>query len=151
MDTILIEALKAVGEAYANAGWLAALATLLMFGIRIFRAGPLQNRIPERVRWKVWPQWLKWLLPFALSLAGAAILSAVGGMALWPAIIGAVVTALGSILGHNGTKMIGEAVDGARLAKDPGYVPSKWREVGSIVVPLSGAAREARQKVRKWT
>ena len=140
------EMLKQLGEAYLTSGPWGALAFGLGFTVRIYRTDYIQDKLPPYLKWAGWPQWVKFVIPFGLGIASSAIMAVMGGAMIWPAILTALISAVLATLGHKGTKAFGEAIDNRKIKEEPGYVPSKFRAVGSIVLPMSKAAKDARQK-----
>lgn len=135
METLIPQLLEAVASAYDNAGWLAAVATLLMFGIRIYRVGAIQDILPAAAQWSAWPMWARYLVPFLLAFAGSLILALVGKVAVGVAIAGALTAALSSIGMHKGTKALGKAESAVR-GLTPGYQPSPFRKIVSAIFPI---------------
>jgi hypothetical protein len=138
METLINEMVPFFKDAWVTAGWLGVLGGVLMFAIRIFRLGPVQDRLPPKARWDAWPTWLKWLSPFIGALAGMAIIQIAGGIAWAPAIAAAITAAVLSIGGNAGTKKLGEIEAKRQLAKDPNYVASFPRRIAGPIVPVPG-------------
>lgn len=129
MEALINEMVPFLKDAWATAGLLGAVGGVLMFAIRIFRLGLVQNRLPAKVRWAAWPTWLKWLSPFVGALAGMMVIKVAGGMAWAPAITAAIAAAIVSIGGNSATKTAGAMLDKAIVYKIPGYKPGRWREL----------------------
>lgn len=135
-DPLMTELVEALRAAYASGGWLGVLAVVCLFAIRIFRLPFVQSRLPAKGRWSAWPEWLKWTAPFILSFVGALLLKYLAGMGWAAAALGAVVSAAASILGHSGTKKLGELEWKYKTGKDPGYVPSPLRDAATALIPV---------------
>jgi len=135
VDPLISEFAEALRVAYSNGGWLGVVAVVALFAIRIFRLPFIQSRIPARGRWMAWPEWLKWVAPFALAFIGALLLKYLAGVGWGGAALGALLSAAASIFGHHGTKKLGELEWKHKTGKDPNYKPSPWRNVGSIAIP----------------
>lgn len=135
METLIPQMIEAVAEAYANAGWIAAAATILMFGVRIYRVPLVQGMLPKEAQWSAWPVWARYLVPFFLAFSGSLVLALVGKVAVGVAIAGALTAALTSIGMHKGTKALGKAE--AKVRKlTPDYMPGTSRKVLSTIVPI---------------
>ena len=148
-DPLVTELVAAMQTAFASGGWLAVLAVVLLFAIRLFRLDVVQRLLPIRGRWTAWPQWLKWMLPFVLAFGGALLLKYLAGVGWTAAVISALTSATGAIVGHKGTKLVGELEGLAKRAKDPDYTPSPYREVGSIVIPTAKFVERHGMPIRK--
>lgn len=127
------EALTAIGDVYANSGWIAAAGTFVMIALRLFRLDAVQSALPASARWDSWPKWLHFVAPFALGAVGAIIVAVSGGMG-WPmAIAGAINAGMASVALHHGTKAAGVLEFILRSKK---ATPTKAREALSIIVPI---------------
>ncbi len=137
MDPMINEIVEAVSQAYTQAGWWAVMATVAMFGIRIFRLDFIQASLMPKARWAAWPTWAKLAAPFGLAFLGALILSVIGGVGWQTAVVGAIGAALMSIGGHHTTKAIGTIQATRALAKgiEPPKVDTVARAARSLVVP----------------
>ena len=139
METLLNELIPVIQQLWAEAKWLGALGAVLLFGIRAFRLDPIQKKLPAKIRWKAWPQWLKWVAPFAVAFAGAMVWKMGAGLEWGTAVAFALTSACTSILGHEVTRAAGDVADMAKLAKNPTYQPGWLRKAVSPVVPVSKA------------
>lgn len=127
---------------FARALWGAvgiwALPVLVVvFGVRFYRLPGIQAAIIPRWRWGSMPMWGRLALVVAASLAMTLATSLIAGMGAQAALVAAVPVALSAILGHKGSKFAGHALQAVAQKTDPLYVPSKFRKLASIIVPLN--------------
>lgn len=137
MEQLINEAIPIFQQLWAEAKWLGLLGCALLFGIRFFRLGAVQEKIPDKLRWlrwDTWPQLLKWAVPFLFAFAGALAWKMGAGFSWGAAVAFAVTSAAASIFGHKVTKKIGE-IEGAK--RGPDHEPGKFRKLGTFVIPLS--------------
>jgi hypothetical protein len=157
MELLITDTVEALGQAYEQAGWWGVLAVSLMVVVNVYRLEVVQMAVVKlnpKAGWAAWPQWVKLLVPFALSFVGALILKVVGGLGWGAAIAGAIGTALTAIGGHHAIKTIGQADTRKKLAKDPDYKASAaksiilgvGRIVGSHGLPPPGDPDEKEPK-----
>jgi len=115
----------------------AAVGTVLMVLLRLYRSEKLQNFLPKRARWDALHPAAKLALPFAVSLVGSLLLSLGGGAAVLSSLPAALMAALAAIGFHHGTKAFGQAETNMALKREgPSYEPSLARRAASIIVPL---------------
>ena len=71
--------LKTVFGGYEQYGLLYALGAGLSGLVALLRSGPIQQALPAKLRWSGFPQWLKYLAPFALAAVGSALIAVATG------------------------------------------------------------------------
>jgi hypothetical protein len=136
-----------------GASW-ATIGILLTGIIRIYRLDTIQNvlaKVAPHFCWYHWPQWLKYLVPFALAAVASLFTVTLGGTgSLVTVVVTALITGLTSMATHAGTKEAGKAVDKVLLRKDPEYTPGPVRNAVGLALPV-GKSVKLNQMLKEWT
>lgn len=138
-----IDALKHLGVDITVNGAisLASIAPGVAALFRLFRMPFAQNTLAavatkypwaKALVWDEWPEWAQWLSPLVVSLLVGGVTAAAGGAGIGTALGAAVVSWLGAIGIHTGTKQIGHAA-----TPMTSKLPYHAREAISLVVPLN--------------
>lgn len=139
MEPLLNEIILVAQQLWAEAKGLGLLGAALLFGIRIFRLPAVQAKVPAKIRWRRWPQLLKWAAPVVFAFAGTLAWK-IGADLGWGAAVTFALTSAGaSIITHKVTKQVGDVEGKAKLANDPTYQPGWIRKAARLVVPISKA------------
>jgi hypothetical protein len=132
---------------FDSVGYWALPVITVMLGVRVFRAEPVQKRLPERFRWSSLKLWQRILIIGVASFASALATALTTGQGWKAAAFAAIPVALSAAFGHKVTKIVGHTMTEVAVAKKPNYSPSKFRKAASIVVPLD--AKRVRDAAKK--